>query len=479
MESWIYLDKARTALKIGRYNLVSEILESCFSELSTAEQASAQALCSLAASAQEDYSKALAVAELSLHLNPVGVDGLLAKSLAFGGLNFFEEAEDVLREAIRLAPYNPGCYYYLAKQLLQQNRFSEAEAAARKSLTLDPMDEDIFCLLAWIQLARDDEKGAAESVQKALSLAPNNSEALRIQGTMAKGRGEQIQYFKTGLFFSPTDQGLQKDLWASKFTYPLIFLVCLIVSGFNSLVIFYASQPTYESLKGVGLSLFLLAALALGRRLPVMVPFTLCNILLLYGAKEMMQGEEFAPILFSACLLSALVLYFAYILNSMFSNYYYVVSLWGGAVKGFFGSNTMPLYLRKMVRRRTTWYRLAGASLCTFGVASVSSDSPGGVMAVFFSFLMVCGEIVTADKPKMTMANAVRYFPFMNFSFRGSVIQVVVYFINHLVMIVYLGIFLKPMDAPGIRKVSMMIFCWVFYLIMVETLSVLTTQDEG
>ena len=91
----------------------------------------------------------------------------------------YDLAEEVIRKAIEILPYQGGGYAALASMHLASNRkLSEAKELAAKAVALEPLAKNYF-LLGSICRAVGDLPAARAAIEEAVALQPGNPEYQR------------------------------------------------------------------------------------------------------------------------------------------------------------------------------------------------------------------------------------------------------------------------------------------------------------
>ncbi|MGH8042391.1 MAG: tetratricopeptide repeat protein, partial [Rudaea sp.] len=144
----------------------------CLHALETAEHLQPDALDTLYARAvyvamvQYDMVEARRRLE-DLHTRwPNNVDTLLALSGTIRRLGNWDQADDLLQQAIRLDPLNPSIYKDIAVSATNERRFDAALTAADRALALAPKDEETRQVQGDVYLAQGDLVRAAQALNK-------------------------------------------------------------------------------------------------------------------------------------------------------------------------------------------------------------------------------------------------------------------------------------------------------------------------
>lgn len=92
------------------------------------------------------------------------------------------DAEAAFREALAIAPSDPGLLADLATTLLGQRRLREALPYAREAVSIRPDQTAFYCLVAVIAEALDLQKEASDALQHARHLSPTDAEPHTLYG---------------------------------------------------------------------------------------------------------------------------------------------------------------------------------------------------------------------------------------------------------------------------------------------------------
>jgi tetratricopeptide (TPR) repeat protein len=114
----------------------------------------------------------------------------LAAALNLALLVSPEQAESVLRRALRERPRDPRLLDALAPALRAQKKLDEAEAAVRQVLERHPRDAQAYRNLAGIEVDRGRVRLAESALNSARTLDPHDAGTLNALGLLAMQRGD-------------------------------------------------------------------------------------------------------------------------------------------------------------------------------------------------------------------------------------------------------------------------------------------------
>lgn len=123
-----------------------------------------------------------------MELNPTNTAVALETVRALLELERFDEAMELLGEAIRQTPTGP--LYRLRAALLQsQEKYDAAKEDLNKALSMDPRDFAALLQRSEIALAQDDLQAAKRDLKKALQIEPNSVQGIMLRSLVASGEG--------------------------------------------------------------------------------------------------------------------------------------------------------------------------------------------------------------------------------------------------------------------------------------------------
>ena len=102
----------------------------------------------------------------------------------------WREAEDAIREALRLNPSDAAAYVNLGNLMRDLERQGEAEAAYRAALRLDSEDARVHYDLGLVLAETGRPKEAEEAFRQAVALDPDEADLLRALGTQLRENGK-------------------------------------------------------------------------------------------------------------------------------------------------------------------------------------------------------------------------------------------------------------------------------------------------
>ncbi|MGA8153823.1 MAG: tetratricopeptide repeat protein [Terriglobales bacterium] len=141
--------------------------------------------------AEKDYGSEIAL------LHPVGSrqltpDLTLDLALAYGQLGMLQDANEVLRTALRAHPSSLPLAKALAAMLVLQARKEEAAGVLETAMKDHPADLGVRLLYLRILVLQDETAKAQPFGSKLLKLAPDNWEVLYLNGVLERRAGEYV-----------------------------------------------------------------------------------------------------------------------------------------------------------------------------------------------------------------------------------------------------------------------------------------------
>jgi tetratricopeptide (TPR) repeat protein len=147
----------------------------------------------------ELYRRALALAPSDARAH-----GALATALR--DLRRFADADACYRQALALDPLDTWTLNNAAQCARRQRRLDEALALVTQSAVIDPRNHETFTLLAAVEVARRELARAKAACARALELRPGHAEALNLMGRIAYEEGRSdgaIAHFRDALAHDP------------------------------------------------------------------------------------------------------------------------------------------------------------------------------------------------------------------------------------------------------------------------------------
>jgi tetratricopeptide (TPR) repeat protein len=141
----------------------------------------ARGLCLLAQAqiGQAAHDQALRSSMAAIAENPEGEWPHRLASLALSGLGRHQEAAEMARNGVRLAPHSAPCHITLAQVLAKRGSdLVEARAAADRAVSLAPLDAGSHMAVGMVAAKDARIEEATTSYQRALALEPDNWVAL-------------------------------------------------------------------------------------------------------------------------------------------------------------------------------------------------------------------------------------------------------------------------------------------------------------
>jgi len=150
-----------------------------------------------------------------LKKEPYHPDVLHLLAVVLSQTNRFDEAIDLLGQALAHRPDDLNLHGDLGSVLLLAGRRAEAVLAFHRAMDLNPNDERILVLLAGGLRDAGDFAGALNAYQRAIDLSPSSSRALAGMGEILMGQGHYepaIAIWRRALEIDPKDAGTAYNL---------------------------------------------------------------------------------------------------------------------------------------------------------------------------------------------------------------------------------------------------------------------------
>jgi predicted TPR repeat methyltransferase len=134
------------------------------------------------------------------------VPAAMELALAYFRNGHFDEAEEVCRKVLAVAPEHPDALHYAGVLAHENGRSDEALPLIERSLELAPDQPDWYSNLGVVRQARGDLEGAIEAYRRAIALKPAHARAhgnlgvlLKVQGSLAEAEAE----YRTSIDLDP------------------------------------------------------------------------------------------------------------------------------------------------------------------------------------------------------------------------------------------------------------------------------------
>jgi tetratricopeptide (TPR) repeat protein len=203
-QAWAALAAIDTRIIYTGWDSSPERRAECLHALETAERLQPDALDTLyaraayVASVQFDMGAARKLFE-DLHTRwPNDVHTLRALSNTIRRIGDWEQADDLLQQAIRLDPLNAGIYRAIAVSKTNERRFDVALTAADRALALVPGDEETRQIQGDVYLAQGDLVRAAQALDKLPATLSDQCHQYVVLARMQRRPGPAIAWL-TGL----------------------------------------------------------------------------------------------------------------------------------------------------------------------------------------------------------------------------------------------------------------------------------------
>jgi Flp pilus assembly protein TadD len=140
--------------------------------------------------ADKNYSAEIALLGPRSHSVPFTSDLTLDLAMAYGQTGKLEEADEILRTALRAQPASLPLAEALAATLVLQARRQEASVVLETAIKHHPADLKARVLYLWILVQQDEAEKAQQLATKLLAEAPHNWEILYLNGVLERRAGE-------------------------------------------------------------------------------------------------------------------------------------------------------------------------------------------------------------------------------------------------------------------------------------------------
>jgi Flp pilus assembly protein TadD len=140
--------------------------------------------------AEKNYSSEIALLGPRSHSAPSTSDLTLDLAMAYGQTGKLEEADEILRTALRAQPASLPLAEALAATLVLQAHRQEASGVLETAIKHHPTDLKLRVLYLWILVQQDEAEKAHLLATKLLAEAPHNWEVLYLNGVLERRAGE-------------------------------------------------------------------------------------------------------------------------------------------------------------------------------------------------------------------------------------------------------------------------------------------------
>lgn len=142
---------------------------------------------------QGNYTAAATEFQQAMLANPSNPDYVANYAKARMKLGDAPGAEQLYRQALRIAPSHQPAYHGLAETMIAEGRSEEAASLLTTWAATQPYVPESHIELAWIQREMGQTDAAAQSLQKALQMNPNHATALAHLGQYYEETGHPDQ----------------------------------------------------------------------------------------------------------------------------------------------------------------------------------------------------------------------------------------------------------------------------------------------
>jgi len=140
--------------------------------------------------AEKNYSAEIALLGPRSHAAPLPPELTLDLATAYGQTAKLEDADEILRSALRAHPTSLPLAEALAATLVLQARRQEATAVLETAIKNHPADLKVRVLYLWVLVQQDEADKAQPLASKLLGEAPHNWEVLYLNGVLERRAGQ-------------------------------------------------------------------------------------------------------------------------------------------------------------------------------------------------------------------------------------------------------------------------------------------------
>jgi Flp pilus assembly protein TadD len=140
--------------------------------------------------ADKNYSAEIALLGPRSHSAPLTPGLILDLAMAYGQIGKLDDADEILRSALRSHPTSLPLAETLAATLVLQARRQEASAVLETAIKNHPADLKVRVLYLWVLVQQDEAEKAQQLATKLLAEAPHNWEVLYLNGVLERRAGE-------------------------------------------------------------------------------------------------------------------------------------------------------------------------------------------------------------------------------------------------------------------------------------------------
>jgi tetratricopeptide (TPR) repeat protein len=140
--------------------------------------------------AEKNYSAEIALLGPRSHAAPLTPELTLDLATAYGQTGKLDDADEILRSALRTHPTSLPLAETLAATLVLQARRQEATAVLETAIKNHPADLKVRVLYLWVLVQQDEADKAQQLASKLLAEAPHNWEVLYLNGVLERRAGQ-------------------------------------------------------------------------------------------------------------------------------------------------------------------------------------------------------------------------------------------------------------------------------------------------
>jgi Flp pilus assembly protein TadD len=140
--------------------------------------------------AEKNYSAEIALLGPRSHAAPLTPELTLDLATAYGQTGKLDDADEILRSALRTHPTSLPLAETLAATLVLQARRQEATAVLETAIKNHPADLKARVLYLWVLVQQDEADKAQQLASRLLAEAPHNWEVLYLNGVLERRAGQ-------------------------------------------------------------------------------------------------------------------------------------------------------------------------------------------------------------------------------------------------------------------------------------------------